>query len=409
MALQATNADCSAARLSDTCLKCCRSAAGWAEYTANCYPVLGEVDAAGVAVAATSREMQTEAESNLDRTARTQATVNDQRVPASYVQRRRVGCCRAGCCRASAATKDEERFVGTSDLKALVQDDEEEKEEEEETMEHEAQAPNVRGRQAGTASKGKGRDRNKRCYVEAERMERVIHLRPLAATLLLPASEYCSEWLGMRWPGAIVILLKVAGLGRSVGCGRVCVCVSMSVPVPVRVFCVSRPGPWWRDQCKGHHAHATARQRLALADACCGRAARRCRAVRVASVEMALSLSLLYDYYSPYKHTKQTSWMSFLGLIPDGSAPPGLSPVGGVQGTATWQHVTGILLCMPVTPVRRRRRKASASRLRTAEDDNRRGPGCAWTYIPMCQVSRTLESLAESVVESHALTCINRL
>jgi hypothetical protein len=39
------------------------------------------------------------------------------------------------------------RKVGTSDLKALVQDDEEE-EEEEETMEHEAQAPNVRGRQA---------------------------------------------------------------------------------------------------------------------------------------------------------------------------------------------------------------------------------------------------------------------
>jgi hypothetical protein len=38
------------------------------------------------------------------------------------------------------------RKVGTSDLKALVQDDEEE--EEEETMEHEAQAPNVRGRQA---------------------------------------------------------------------------------------------------------------------------------------------------------------------------------------------------------------------------------------------------------------------
>jgi hypothetical protein len=35
--------------------------------------------------------------------------------------------------------------VGTSDLKALVQDDEEK---EEETMEHEAQAPNVRGRQA---------------------------------------------------------------------------------------------------------------------------------------------------------------------------------------------------------------------------------------------------------------------
>jgi hypothetical protein len=35
--------------------------------------------------------------------------------------------------------------VGTSDLKALVQDDEEK---EEETMDHEAQAPNVRGRQA---------------------------------------------------------------------------------------------------------------------------------------------------------------------------------------------------------------------------------------------------------------------
>ena len=35
--------------------------------------------------------------------------------------------------------------VGNSDLKALVQDDEEK---EEETMEHEAQAPNVRGRQA---------------------------------------------------------------------------------------------------------------------------------------------------------------------------------------------------------------------------------------------------------------------
>ena len=33
--------------------------------------------------------------------------------------------------------------VGTSDLKALVQDDEEK---EEERMEHEAQAPNVRGR-----------------------------------------------------------------------------------------------------------------------------------------------------------------------------------------------------------------------------------------------------------------------
>jgi hypothetical protein len=79
MALQATNADCSAAEaLSDTCLKRCRSAASWAEYTANCYRVLGEVDAAGVAVAATSREMQTEAEGNLDRTARTQATVNDQ-------------------------------------------------------------------------------------------------------------------------------------------------------------------------------------------------------------------------------------------------------------------------------------------------------------------------------------------
>jgi hypothetical protein len=49
---------------------------------------------------------------------------------------------RVGCCRASAATEDEKssRLVSTSDLKALAQDDEEE------TMEHEAQAPNVRGR-----------------------------------------------------------------------------------------------------------------------------------------------------------------------------------------------------------------------------------------------------------------------
>jgi hypothetical protein len=79
MALQATNADCTAAWLRRTpAYMRRRSAAGWAEYTANCYRVLGEVDAAGVAVAATSREMQTEAEGNLDRTARTQATVNDQ-------------------------------------------------------------------------------------------------------------------------------------------------------------------------------------------------------------------------------------------------------------------------------------------------------------------------------------------
>jgi predicted RNA-binding protein len=79
MALQATNADCTAAWLRRTpAYMRRRSAAGWAEYSANCYRVLGEVDAAGVAVAATSREMQTEAEGNLDRTARTQATVNDQ-------------------------------------------------------------------------------------------------------------------------------------------------------------------------------------------------------------------------------------------------------------------------------------------------------------------------------------------
>ena len=53
-----------------------------------------------------------------------------------------------GCCRASAATEDEEssRLVSTSDLKALAQNDEEENGEQEETMEHEAQAPNVRGR-----------------------------------------------------------------------------------------------------------------------------------------------------------------------------------------------------------------------------------------------------------------------
>jgi len=50
----------------------------------------------------------------------------------------------------------------------------------------------------------------------------------------------------------------------------------------------------------GHHAHATAWQRLAVADACCGRAARR-RTVRVASVEMALSLSLPgVLWYIPY-------------------------------------------------------------------------------------------------------------
>jgi hypothetical protein len=43
--------------------------------------------------------------------------------------------------------------------------------------------------EAGTASKGKGRDRNKRYFVKAERMVRVIHLRLLPTALLLPASE----------------------------------------------------------------------------------------------------------------------------------------------------------------------------------------------------------------------------
>jgi hypothetical protein len=58
------------------------------------------------------------------------------------------------------------------------------------------------------------------------------------------------------------MLLKVAGLGRSVGV----VCVSMSVPAPVpvpvlvRVFCVSHPaqGPGGETSVKarkGHHAH----------------------------------------------------------------------------------------------------------------------------------------------------------
>jgi hypothetical protein len=50
-------------------------------------------------------------------------------------------------------------------------------------MKHRRQTSEA-GRLAGTASKGKGRDRNKRCYVETERMVRVIHLRLLAATLV---------------------------------------------------------------------------------------------------------------------------------------------------------------------------------------------------------------------------------
>ena len=77
---------------------------------------------------------------------------------------------------------------------------------------------------------------------------------------------------------------------------------------------------------------------------------------------------------------------SFLGLYRGRSVPPGMSPVGEFRAG---RHVNGTLLCMPVTPVRRRRRKASASRLRTAEDDdNRRGPGSAWTYVPSHQNAR---------------------
>jgi len=60
-------------------------------------------------------------------------------------------------------------------------------------------------------------------------MERVIHLRPLAATLLLPASEYvqyCGEWLGMRWRGAILVILLKSSRARSFG--RVWACVSVS-------------------------------------------------------------------------------------------------------------------------------------------------------------------------------------
>jgi hypothetical protein len=55
-------------------------------------------------------------------------------------------------------------------------------------MKHRRQTSEA-GRLAGTASKGKGRDRNKRCYVETERMVRVIHLRLLAATLVYPTAS----------------------------------------------------------------------------------------------------------------------------------------------------------------------------------------------------------------------------
>jgi hypothetical protein len=74
------------------------------------------------------------------------------------------------------------------------------------------------------------------------------------------------------------------------------------VPVLVRVFCVSRPGPWWRDQCKGTQRSPCTRYRPAkIGSGRCllrQRRARCRRTVRVASVEMALSLSLL-DYL-PY-------------------------------------------------------------------------------------------------------------
>jgi hypothetical protein len=200
----------------------------------------------------------------------------------------------------------------------------------------------------------------------------------------------------MRWREAIVILLKVAGLGRSVGCGRVCVspclCLRRCLCLCLCVcFVYPAQGPGGETSVearKGHHAHATARQRLALAECLLRQGTTMSDG---AGSECGDGLELepaVFFYHTNTRNRRWRSWMSFLGLVPGGSAPPGWSPVGGVQGTATWQHVIGILLCMPVTPVRRRRRKASASRLRTAEDDNRRGPGCAWTYVPSKQDAR---------------------
>lgn len=73
-------------------------------------------------------------------------------------------------------------------------------------------------------------------------------------------------------------------------CLRRCLCLCFCV-----CFVYPAQGPGGETSVKarkGHHAHATARQRLALADACCGSAdrARRRRTVRVASVEMGLEL-----------------------------------------------------------------------------------------------------------------------
>jgi hypothetical protein len=166
------------------------------------------------------------------------------------------------------------------------------------------------------------------------------------------------------------------------------------VPVLVRVFCVSHPaqGPGGETSVKarkGHHAHTLPLGKDWL-----------CRCLLPqgsttsdgAGSERGDGLEL-----EPLKHlpcvctTHETNdsgldCRSFLGLYRGRSVPPGMSPVGEFRAG---RHVNGTLLCMPVTPVRRRRRKASASRLRTAEDDdNRRGPGSAWTYVPSHQNAR---------------------
>jgi hypothetical protein len=168
------------------------------------------------------------------------------------------------------------------------------------------------------------------------------------------------------------------------------------VPVLVRVFCVSHPaqGPGGETSVKarkGHHAHTLPLGKDWL-----------CRCLLPqgsttsdgAGSECGDGLELEPLEHLPCcmhaQRTKQTIVVlivvRFLGLYRGRSVPPGMSPIGEFRAG---RHVNGTLLCMPVTPVRRRRRKASASRLRTAEDDdNRRGPGSAWTYVPSHQNAR---------------------
>jgi hypothetical protein len=168
-------------------------------------------------------------------------------------------------------------------------------------------------------------------------------------------------------------------------CLRRCLCLCFCV-----CFVYPAQGPGGETSVKarkGHHAHATAGQRLALADACCGSAdrARRRRTVRVASVEMGLELEPAGLF--TVRNARSQRIVVLIVVLratyvqQPRSAPPDLSPVGGIQGRASCDRY-GLQLCMPVTPVRRRRRKASASRLRTAEDDNRRGPALgAWERL----------------------------